>query len=245
MEGRQLVFSHRRRRHFWRLILLILFLLVFIGGLIYAVFFSGFFKIKKIIVAGNRSIPSAEILKLTDAAFIFQPVHLKNLPLSIREIDVSKKYLSREVILDIKERDKYAVWCGAVSASSTPSCFWFDEDGIAFLPAPLSDGSFVKVVKSNHLVNVGDSVLEPRLLSNLIKIFSLVVDNNLPVSEFKIDDIANEELAARVTSGPLIYFSLRLDPSFAFKAIFSLRDDFPKLDYLDLRSANRAFYKYK
>jgi len=45
---------------------------------------------------------------------------------------------------------------------------------------------------------------------------------------------------------PKIYFSLRFDPGFGLSAIESLKSTgLDKIDYIDLRVENRAYYKAK
>ncbi|MBI3638427.1 hypothetical protein HY227_01640, partial [Candidatus Wolfebacteria bacterium] len=49
-----------------------------------------------------------------------------------------------------------------------------------------------------------------------------------------------------VNSLPMVYFSLRTDPIFGLSAIESLKKiGLQKLEYIDLRVENRAYYKLR
>ena len=78
----------------------------------------------------------------------------------------------------------------------------------------------------------------------MIKIFEILEKSGLKIKSLKLEDIALQEIIT--DSSPKIYFSLRIEPNFALAALQSLENiGFEKMEYIDLRVENRAYYKMK
>ena len=156
---------------------------------------------------------------------------------------VAKSYLRKTVSISVTERQPFAIWCFPEGESH---CVWFDETGYALMPAPHVSGFLINVIDGDHAVKPGETIMEDRLFTNMHRILTVINELSLPVHESSIADIKNEELTAVVSEYAFpVQFSLRYDPGFTKQALIKLEPDFSRLVYIDLRSENRAFYKYK
>jgi len=135
-------------------------------------------------------------------------------------------------------------------SEGSASCWWFDKNGILFEEAPLSEGNLINKVDdfSERALKIGEPALEERLFSNLIKIFEVLEKSDLKIKSLRLEKLELQEIVANPlnNSFPKIYFSLRIDPKFAIAALESLKNlGLERIEYIDLRVENRAYYKMK
>jgi len=240
-----------------------IFLLLVIGAG-YLIVYSSFFKIKNIEVSGNKYVSSEEIINQlkkisvgqskisnflgsdnilvwkTDAQFI------KNSLPQIQDLKIEKDYWHRQIKIIVSEREKFGVWYKITNNQEpiTNNCWWFDKNGVIFAEALQVEGQLINKVDdfSNRHLEIGDSILGEKPLSNLIKIFAVLEKADLGIKSLKLERPELQEISTE--SSPQIYFSLRIDPSFGLAAIESLKSTgLNKLEYIDLRVENRAYYK--
>ena len=200
---------------------------------------------------------------------------LKNYP-QWAKILITKDYLEREIKIEIKERERFGIWCQKTQiargseiinadqhadpreisdlqkeiSEGSASCWWFDKRGILFKEAPSIEGNLINKVDdfSGRSLKVGELALEEKLFSNLIKIFEVLEKSDLKIKSLKLEKLELQEIIADPlnNSFPKIYFSLRIDPKFAMAALESLKNlGLGKIEYIDLRVENRAYYKLK
>ena len=158
----------------------------------------------------------------------------------IAEITIEKDYFERQIRINIKERERFGVWC------ETGNCFWFDENGVIFSEAPQAEGNLINKVDdfSGRSLKIGESVLAEKFFSNLIKIFEVLEKTGLGIKSLKLEKLEFQEIITK--SSPKIYFSLRVDPGFTLTAIESMKNlGLEKIEYIDLRVENRVYYKLK
>jgi len=214
-------------------------LVVVLGGVIYLLFFTSIFEIKKVNMEGSYIFSEEEAKNLIGGAkYIFSSIELGEWPIEVKEVSYERSYLKREVLLKVEEREHYGMWC------FSEKCWWFDKQGVIFKEAPLTRGNFIKVIYGDREIRRGEKIVKEELFINLADILSILERVNLEVDRFEIEDIKNEEMIA-YSKGVPIYFSLRINPIFTEKALNSLKEELGKISYVDLRSENRAFYKYK
>lgn len=184
----------------------------------------------------------------------------------IADSTVEKDYFNRQIKIILKEREKLGIWCVGFapapvsSTSSQPSlingqlpldkCWWFDNQGIVFAEAPLAEGNLINKVDdfSGRLIELGKPILEEKFLSNLLKIFGILEKSGLNIKSLELENLRLQEIIADplTSSWPKIYFSLRIDPDFGLAALESLKKiGLEKINYIDLRVENRAYYKLK
>ena len=253
--------SLERRRTLWRrLRLFVLFLIPagFAVGVVYLIFFSAFFRVKNIQFNGAFGASQPDITAFLekrlsgywvnamfsrDRILFWRDLDIKEprdaFP-EIAEIKVQRSLLRREVKIEVTERDKFSVWCEA-------GCFWIDEEGVAFSPAPETEGTLVSFVKVNsgRDIKLGDQVLQGDELSNFLKSVQLLQDLGISVTGFSVEDIKLKEIVATTTDGPKIYFSFLVDPYFAKETIRNIKSgpDWKKLSYINLTVAGRVYEK--
>lgn len=215
---------------------------IFVLFVLYFVFVSDFFKVKSVSVSGNKISSAEEIKKSFSFSFIFSPYKTSALPPEIREATVLKNFFSRDVVIEVKERTPFALWCFGGENSKT--CRWFDETGFVFMNSPSTKGAFIKSVLSDREVKVGEYVFNETIFKNFKDILEIFDGINVSPSRFETGDSKNEELTAFVDNLP-IFFNLRLNQEFTKEALISLKSKFSGLVYIDLRSENKAFYKNK
>ena len=214
--------------------------LVFIGAS-YLVMKTEVLKTTGVDVSGARIVDEELIRAQASVSYIFNTVSLEELPVAVQEVDVSRNFFTRKIKVSVTEREQYGQWC-----NSDFECFWFDREGVLFFRAPRASGSLVRVVTSPYIISEGDTVLPQRFLGNFLSILNLLDDLDLRVSNIEIENLAQQEMTVYASNYNVpVMFSLRDDPEFTRDALNKLKEDFGRLSYIDLRSSNRAFYRYK
>jgi len=259
LEGRR-----RRRRRMWRwgglgvgvyCVSLLLLLLVFK---------TPFFEIKSIEITGAKEISDANVLSLVQSQAVrsswpsrflgaenilawpgsFSKQELQFIP-SLRSVKVDKDYAAKKIIVKVTEREPYGMWC--LMKKDPPACFWFDEDGVMFKQGFSTEGNLIRVVKDYYDSDSGinNSVLPPEFLPNLFPILDMLQKSKLSIKEIGLYHLDLEEVEVTVFNGPKILFSLRFPPQGALEVVDSLKNKgtFRKLNYIDFRVENRAYYK--
>ncbi len=250
-----------------------LFFFLIIGAL-YLIIYSSLFQIKNIEITGNKNVKTEEIINgakkvvseqsklasflTTNNILIWKiepDLFQKAIP-QIEKLTIEKDYFNRQIKINVQERQKFGVWCMAPDssvASSTPTqqlsleeCFWFDNQGTIFSGAPSVEGGLINKVDdfSGRSLKFGETVLAEKFLPNLFKIFEILRKSDLGINSLKLEKLELQEISTE--SSPQIYFSLRIDPGFGLAAIESLKNiGLDKIEYIDLRIENRAYYKMK
>jgi len=200
-------------------------------------------EVKSVSVEGAREVTAAAVKKIAEIKYIFQTVKWNGeLPLEIETTEINKNYWTREVIINVKSREEYGQWCNAGGGE----CYWFDRTGTAFKPAPSAGGKIIKVVTGPKEVKISEKIISERLFGNLIKIFNVLDGVGMRVGMVEIADESREEAAAYLGKEEVkTYFSLRDEPEGVGRAVEALQGDFGRLEYIDFRSPNRVYYKYK
>lgn len=255
----------RAERKKKKLFILKIFLLIFafviiIFGGIYFLTFSDFFKVKKIIIENENINQNEFIGKITffidNFSSLTRFLTSKNILAwqskiinefvsanpEIKSLELKKNFFSRTISLNLQLREKIGLWC------QKEKCFWFDKDGFLFKEAPVSEGEIIfKVIDlTNNEKKIKDYPLSNNEFKNLLKIFEFLDKNKLETKTLYLENEKLQEVVAYSLSGVKIYFSLRIDPSFAKPIIDQLKKNgFSKIEYLDLRIKNRGFYKLK
>ena len=221
--------------------------LFFVGGIVYAIWFSDLFTIQAIEVEGATLIDSSVISGPTEGNIIFwkTPIDVSQYP-PVETIDVKKDYANRRINITVKERGKVMIWC----IEADQNCYWADDNGFIFTSAPIPEGVLVVSVimdYTNRELSVGDSVLPDELFKNLKYANELLESLDVSIKEIRIDDLKFKEATAVVSNGPEIYFSLAFDPRFGKGVLEALinSQDWGAIEYVDLTVENRAYYKLK
>lgn len=239
---------------------LLLLILVFLA---YAIVYSPVFRINKIEIQGNSRVSQREINQdlygqvLNSRYKYFMGFYnflswpdtisgsgLNFLP-AVKEIEIAKNYFRHELTADVIERQPAGIWC--FEKGDSPGCFWFDEEGVIFEKAFRTQGNLLIAADdySQNAIPLGSKILPADFLANFFGIIQVLKNSGLNIKEIRLNDLSLEEIEADLNSGPKLYFSLRFSPLNDLSVINYLQQNqnFNKLQYIDFRSENRAFYK--
>lgn len=259
--------KRRRRRLSFTLGFLAAFLVLAGGGGAWLLLRSDFFRIASIEISGNRRVQKEEILALVQASIESsgwrrflgsgnilawpREVHDANLTLPLLgSVSIEKAYDERKVRLSVKEREPVGIWCLTESQDDAEQnaelrCFWFDDQGVLFEPAPRAEGSLIKVVQdySGRGLGVGSRVLPEWFIGNFFSLLQVLQEAGMAIEEVRLDDLGLQEIKVSTYGGPALYFSLRFPATAALAVLRSLAAQAPKLEYIDFRVENRAYYR--
>ncbi len=183
----------------------------------------------------------------------------------LASVDIHKDYFSRTITVNVAERDPFGVWCflpkGAAAApvaSSTAaadpnagtgsgSCYWFDRNGVLFEKATNTEGNLIVVVHdyAQGPRGLNQEVLPDAFTGNFVSIVDTLHEGGIGIQEISLNDLSLEEVDAKTTAGPVIYFSLRFPAGDYLGVLKSLASQggFDKLQYIDCRTEDRVYYK--
>ncbi|MBI5732916.1 hypothetical protein HY967_03085 [Candidatus Jorgensenbacteria bacterium] len=249
-----------QRRLYLRFIIIFC-IVVVIGALVYFVFYTDTFKIKKLEVIGSRRIASdavvdAVVNTMQEVSWRrwFDRDHilfwllgekpkgsLGKLPI-VEDISIKIDAWERTIRMDVRERDLFGIWC------TVQDCYGFDRNGVVFASAPVSIGSLLLKVEdeNDRLIVSGYSVLpDRRWIQNIITTLPALIANQFNIVKIKIKELNLREWVITVDDGLDLYFSLDFVPESLNDILENLRDRLrlDGLTYIDFRVPNRIYYK--
>lgn len=265
MDEKREVVSDTASRFIFRLLLAGFFVVA-----IYILFFSSYLKIINLEIEGTNEINEEDIrekmqsfldgkiLKVIPQNNFILISHKKVSDLlqndfkKIRSVTTQKKFPDFMKIT-IEERKAMLVWCAG------DNCFLIDENGVAYNVADFNSQEILQ----NHLIRINDQNGRSVALGEKIMDFSyeqyvLGIKDALKNINCETSDEAYatptnvaEEVNVRVKKGFQIYFSSQYSLEKAIHAMdVVLKKEIPedsqgKLEYFDLRSEGKVFYKFK
>lgn len=220
------------------------------------------FRIEQYEINGNRAIEKNEIesgLNNALSGFYFYFIPRKNYFLvtkksieknllgvfpRVEEVSIEKKPF-RGLLIQIKEREPWAVYC-------SQKCFFIDKSGFAYEESFINSGNLIRLIRGDdENIFAGKYALHGKIIS----IFSDVEDKiNLlelgPVIEYGLSSKSPEELKIKTGGGFYLIFNLNDDRDKIFTVLETVLNEEIKekrwnLEYIDLRFGNKVFYKYK
>jgi len=249
---------------FW---IFLLVLIIFFTALYFFLFFSGF-QVQNIIISGNETIQSKDIENLvsnnvnkkiitignwsitSESIFLTNPPELQKIILNsfpIIETATIKRRLPQSVSLKIEERKPFAIFC---QPDQNGKCFFIDKNGVIFEPLqnlPQDMPVLEQSIDSKEAF-VGESVIGKDIMNVILKIeknlkdnFQINVKGAFLSNPLRLDVKTNENWQ--------IYFDLNSDTDLQIIKLNSLLKDEisktsrAKLQYIDLRFKDRAYYK--
>jgi hypothetical protein len=230
-------------------------------------FKSPLWNVQHVEIQGEENVSQAQVLDLLHAKALGTPFFSHALGFSnmlawkseltetdasllpsVKSIAISKNYFTRTISVVVTEREPVGVWCELPDGQASPTvCWWFDRDGLVFKKSLPLEGSVVKVVydTSQQSLGLGTHVLPQQFLSPLFSVFEVLQTSGLAVQSIRLHTLSSEELEVQTANGPLLYFSLRFSAANTSAVLEKLmqEDSFKKLEYVDFRVENRAYYK--
>jgi hypothetical protein len=279
----------KRRKYFLAVGAFLVIYFIFLGIFVFIVRLPAFQE-DRIVVNGNTTVPSSQIVDLLQGNIInhhwinallginnmlIWPSSLPSTTLSmvpqLASLNISKDYFLHTITIAVTERQPFAVWCFVGSDGSmadaeaianteanalsslmsdtlgNESCFWFDQQGTLFEPTLDTEGGLTTVVHdyTGDKPAIGATVLPAEFTPNLISIINAVKESGLAIQDIALHDLSLEEIDITTINGPDVYFSLRFPADNDIPVLESLmaKPGFNKLQYIDFRVENRAYYK--
>ncbi|MBI4837260.1 MAG: FtsQ-type POTRA domain-containing protein [Candidatus Portnoybacteria bacterium] len=238
--------------------------LVIVAGAVYALCFSPYLRIKEIKVEGAQKVSEEEIVSFSrqaladreqwiipkDSLFFFaeqkfEDLLLKQIPL-IKSVEVARN-ISGSLLIKVQERQKAIIYC------DMRQCYNIDDSGLIFEEAPAVYGGMAIALKDNsgREIKIGDQAVGPELISFIKDVWhSLNERVNLNLIYFELSSYPAVEVdAITVEDWKIILDQNRsaVDQVAALKLVLDekIKDQRDKLEYVDLRVGNRAYYKMK
>lgn len=159
----------------------------------------------------------------------------------IENLTIKKRPLNK-LLISIKERGAFAVYCG-----QNEICYFVDRNGIVWSQAPQMEGSSFILIKGPVSVSSGVSAISPEYLLNLKKISEETALKNIFIKEYEMQE--THDVKAITSLGFYILFDLKQDIAGQIQALFLTLDQeigkerINSLEYIDLRIPNRVYYK--
>ncbi len=233
-------------------------------GLVYILFFAGFFDIRVVNINGPDDLAKIEITNQVQSwldtriwgirrranSIMFKTDGLKGLLssefLKINGLKISKKS-RHELDVNIEERKPVGIWCFIKGTK----CFYFDSKGVAYEEVPNSEGFiFTKIIdKKNSQVELGSMVAPNQWLDSIVLASNLLKIGTLNPIKFEIPENSYNEFNAQVSQGWKILFNTSTDIKGQVDSLFEFLKgkNFPNtkinFEYIDLRIQDRIYYK--
>jgi cell division septal protein FtsQ len=243
-------------------------LVFFLGVVTYSFVFTNFLEINDISVDNQGEILASDIQKYIQADldgkylkiipknnFIFFNVketqaELKNKFKKIKKVVVYKKFPNK-IIVKIEERSLILTLC------SRGECYFIDENGYAYekinsqVQMENKSETIELIDESGREIRENEYVLLPRYVEFLISVRD-ELKNNASIEildEYRTESRISEEVIVQTKKGWDIYLNAKFPIDKSAQTLKTLLNrhlmlkDLNELEYIDLRSENRVFYR--
>lgn len=174
----------RKRKVYFVLAYLFIFIYLLFLGTSWLVLKSPFFRLKKIEIIGNERVSNDEILTLLRAKIVnreppkallgFNNIliwperlaagDLMFLP-GLKSLEIEKNYRERSAVVKVVERIPYGIWCLQVqtnedraqtaAVATSDGCWWFDDGGVILKRAAVVSGGLITAVSDYSQNSLG------------------------------------------------------------------------------------------
>ena len=261
--------KRKKRRNYIFGVLMFLGIYFVLLAIAWTAFRSPLFRVDTITVQGNASVPTSDIVTLLQSSALrdhniwksllgirsmfiwpreFSPEDLAFIP-RLASGTIERDYVSHTITVTVTERRPFAIWClmPESTGAADEQCFWFDNTGTLFARTFDTEGGTIIAVHDYAAENPGllQKILPDPFVQNMISIVSVVGASGVDVKEMAVRDLALQEVDITTYNGPDIYFSLRFPADDDLSVLKDLmqKPGFGKLQYVDFRVQNRAYYK--
>lgn len=263
----------RRQKFFWKTSLALLAIFLFLAGIV-GFFYIPKFRINDISIEGTNVLDKGQLkeevigclkgkfLKIFpyDNIFILPKAEiaaglLQKFPILEKAI-ISRDFPQKISVL-LEERKPEALWCISRGATSTNSdkfseeeCAFMDEKGFIFQPAPSFSGAiFIKFLdERQEPAAIGKKAISETEFQKLLSFKDLLNKNNMEVVKIALKN--NEQYEVYLKEDWYILLNSENEPIPSFNNLelvlgSTIKEKRPGLEYIDLRSGNKVFFKYK
>ena len=240
--------------------------LAFILGGSYLFIFAERFQITEIQVHGNKTVSTEDLedIVLNTINRVILGKNFKTIFL-VRKNEINKEILNKfpeiedlktkkdfpnTLILEIRERKPFAVFC-TEEQQIPEQCFILDKNGVIFEiqehPNSLDNTLIIRFSENEKEFSLGQEIIKKELLDLILKIRNNQKENDQPdITE--VIFFLPQRLNVKTTEGWQIYFNLESDIDLQITKLNLLLkelipfEDRENLEYIDLRFT-RAYYK--
>lgn len=244
--------------------------IVFSGVVIYILFFSSFLVITSFRLSGNKNVSEDEILNQIKPNLngkFFNVVNKNNL-LLVKKANIRKDVLGKfRLLRSVEVRKKFPAELDVRVVERTPTLLfrggndWFvlDEKAEAYDTAN-PENEEVKKYNLPSLsdsdgknVSLGGSVLSQECVDYILALREkMKSDTEVEIEDnFETPSLVSRDIRVKAKAGFLIYFNENLDLDKEIE-MFNIvlrnkieKEQFPDLEYIDLRIDNKVYYKFK
>jgi hypothetical protein len=266
----QFNFAKKQPKSHFKRNLILIGLFLFFAGLVYSLFFSGYFAIKSVNINSPEKISKTDVENIVSEWLNknFLGIERKNNFFFLKKDKLARDLLSRTVLastiniirngnnleINIAERKPVGIWCLAVSGA----CCYFDENGIAYENAGQTEGFIYTLVndKRNRQISLGSEVESSEKREWIFNIKTLLKQNGFDAAEFVFPNDLNDELEIKTfdNNNPeqknwilKLNFDVGLEKQIsAFSDLYRKKmtpDDRSRFEYVDLRIPERMYWK--
>ena len=243
---------------------------VFSGVVIYILFFSSFLVITSFKVSGNKNVSEDEILnqiKPNLGGKFFNVVNRNNL-LLVKKANIQKDVLGKfRLLRSVEVRKKFPAELDVQVVERTPTLLfrggnnWFvlDEKAEAYDTADPENEEIKKYNlpslndSDGKSVGLGDLVLSQDGVEYIQALREkMQSDTDMEIEDgFETPSLVSRDIRAKATAGFLIYFNENIDLDKEIEMLNIVlrnkieKEQFPDLEYIDLRIDNKVYYKFR
>jgi len=242
----------------------------FVGVVVYAFVFANFLEVDDISIVGTKKISLTEINKTVNDLsagkylnlvsrrnFLFFPAdkivrELQSKFKRIERIKIVRKF-PRQIKIIVTERKSLLMLC------SGGSCYFIDGHGVAYAKVKLNSeevkqNQTIKLIdESAREVKEGEEIVSPAFVNFILNISGEIEQKtNLKLlNEYRTKSRMSEEIIVQTSKGWDIYINSRIPIKKSARMLKILLNkqltlrEISKLEYVDLRSENKIFYRMK
>jgi len=243
-------YRHRKKRKINKRVIIAIIPLFVLAGLVYLLFCSPVFDIKKTEISGNKEIKSEEIQNILSCAniFLLSGKKIKNELLEripkIAELEIEKNIFKRELKIKLSEREEIGIAC------KDDKCFYIDKSGVIFENAPQTSGSLITLINdfSGRNIKLGEKIFDEKFIGLIFEIREeMLAGMNLKIESFDSMNFPVQDVKAMTSEGWYAFFNFNNNIKSQVSALkVALKEKIQMragLEYVDLRIENRVYYK--